>query len=57
MTVVDLTHSSPQVQPRARKIGVSAIPLMIRCNANGKETDRTHYLAPDQMIAWLKAGE
>ena len=54
---VDLTSPSRQAQAHARKFGVSGIPLMIRYDANGKETDRVNYLAPEQMIDWLKAGE
>lgn len=54
---VDLTHPSAEVQSHAREMGVSAIPTLIRYDKNGDETDRAHYLAPDQMIAWLKAGE
>ena len=54
---VDMTHPSPQVQAHARKFRVDCFPLMIRYDANGKETDRTNYLEAAQMIAWLKAGE
>jgi thiol:disulfide interchange protein DsbD len=54
---VDLTNPSPQVQEHARKCGVRYIPLLIRYDAEGKETDRKNYLNPEQMIAWLKAGE
>jgi thiol:disulfide interchange protein len=55
--MVDLTNPSPQVQEHARKFGVRYIPLLIRYDANGKETDRTNYLQADQLIAGLKAGE
>jgi thiol:disulfide interchange protein len=54
---VDLTNPSPPVQAHARKLGVSAIPQLIRYDKHGDETDRTNYLDPEQMIAWLKAGE
>jgi len=54
---VDLSNPSPQVQAHAHKFGVEFIPLMIRYDVNGKETDRTNYLGPAEMIAWLKAGE
>ena len=54
---VDLTSPTPQVQAHARQCGARAIPLLIRFDADGNETDRTHYLPPDKMIAWLKAGE
>jgi len=54
---VDLTNPTRQAQARARKFGVSGIPLMIRYDADGKETDRVNYLGPEQMINWLKAGE
>jgi thiol:disulfide interchange protein len=54
---VDLTAPSPEVQFHASKLGVSAIPTMIRYDASGNETDRVHYLAPADMIKWLKAGE
>jgi len=54
---VDLTNAPPQVQAHAQKLGVSAIPTLIRYDANQKETDRTHNMGAEQMIAWLKAGE
>jgi thiol:disulfide interchange protein len=54
---VDMTNATPQVAAHARKLGVRYIPLMIRFDANGNEMDRTNYLEPAQMIAWLKAGE
>jgi hypothetical protein len=54
---VDLTDPSSPVQAQAQKIGVSAIPTMIRYDVGGKETDRVHYLTPEEMVAWLKAGE
>ena len=54
---VDLTNPSPRVQAHAQKFKVDYIPLMIRFDADGKETDRTNYMGPEQMIAWLKAGE
>lgn len=54
---VDLTHPSPKVQAHARNLHVSYIPLLIRYDKNGNETARTNYLGPEQMIAWLKAGE
>ena len=54
---VDLTDPSPRVAAHARKLSVSGIPLMIRYDANGRETDRQNYLEPKEMIAWLKAGE
>jgi thiol:disulfide interchange protein len=54
---VDLTDPSPRVSAHAQKLSVSGIPLMIRYDANGKETDRQNYLEPKEMIAWLKAGE
>jgi thiol:disulfide interchange protein len=54
---VDLSNPTPRVQAHARKLGVEYIPLMIRYDVNGKETDRTNYREPTAMIAWLKAGE
>ncbi len=54
---VDLSHPSPNVQMHSAKLGVSGIPMMIRYDADGKETDRVNYLSPPQMIDWLKAGE
>ncbi len=54
---VDLSSPTPQVQAHARKLGVSGIPLLIRYDVNGKETERTHGMSPEQMIDWLKAGE
>ncbi len=54
---VDLTNPTAAVQQHAQKYRVSGIPLLIRYDANGKETDRTNYLSPEDMISWLKAGE
>jgi thiol:disulfide interchange protein len=54
---VDLTNPSPAVQAHARKFQVRAIPTLIRYDVNGKETARTNYLPPSDLIAWLKAGE
>jgi thiol:disulfide interchange protein len=54
---VDLTNPTPAERQHAAKLGVSAIPTLIRYNPTGKETDRTHYLPPDDMLAWLRAGE
>jgi thiol:disulfide interchange protein DsbD len=54
---VDLTNPSPRVQARSAKFGVRYIPLLIRYDADGKETDRTNYIEAEQLLAWLKAGE
>ena len=54
---VDLTHPSPAVQAHARKLGISAIPTLIRFDANQKETARTHGMSAEQTMEWLKAGE
>jgi thiol:disulfide interchange protein len=54
---VDLSNPSPQAQAHARRLGVHAIPQLIRYDKNGDEADRANYLDPQQMIAWLKAGE
>jgi thiol:disulfide interchange protein len=54
---VDLTHPSPQAQQHARQFGADYIPLMIRYDANQKETGRTNSLPPEQLVEWLKAGE
>jgi thiol:disulfide interchange protein DsbD len=54
---VNLTSPSASVQAHAQRCGVHAIPLLIRYDTDGRETDRTNYLTPDDMIAWLKAGE
>lgn len=54
---VDLTSPTPAAQAHAEKAGVHAIPTMIRYDADGRETDRTHYLDPQRMIEWLKQGE
>ena len=54
---VDLTNPPASVQMHAHKLGVSGIPLLIRYDANGKETDRTNGMDPESMMAWLKAGE
>jgi len=54
---VDLTNPTRAEQQHAAKLGVSAIPTLIRYDRSGKETDRTHYLPPDAMLTWLRAGE
>jgi thiol:disulfide interchange protein DsbD len=54
---VDLTNPPPQIQERAAKYRVHAIPTMIRFDADGKETDRVNYLPASELIDWLKAGE
>lgn len=54
---VDLTNPSQEVRIHASKLGVSGIPLLIRYDADGKETARTNGLDTQSMVAWLKAGE
>ena len=54
---VDLTHPSAQVQAHAEKFHADYIPLLVRYDVDGKETARTNYLPPAELIAWLKAGE
>lgn len=54
---VDLTSPSEAAQTHSRKCGVQYIPLLIRYDAQGKETGRTNYIPADQLTAWLKAGE
>ena len=57
MVTIDLTDHSPAAAARAKPTGVSGSPTLIRFDVEGKETDRTHFLAPDKMLAWLRAGE
>ena len=54
---VDLSNPSPQVLQHEARFGVNGIPLLIRYDADGKETSRANFLTADQMMAWLKAGE
>jgi thiol:disulfide interchange protein len=54
---VDLTSPTPDVQRHASKLGVSAIPLLIRYDAKGHETDRIHGESAEDLLRWLKAGE
>jgi len=54
---VDLTSPSRAVQMHARKLGVSAIPTLIRYDTRGHETDRIHGESAEDLLAWLKAGE
>jgi thiol:disulfide interchange protein len=57
VVTVDLTSPPPQVQAHAHKLGVSAIPTLIRYDVQGHETDRTHGGAAENVLAWLRAGE
>ncbi|HET6246179.1 MAG TPA: thioredoxin fold domain-containing protein [Tepidisphaeraceae bacterium] len=57
MITVDLTSQGPASVARAQKYGVSGIPTLIRFDADGKETDRVHYIPPEQMISWLHRGQ
>lgn len=57
MLTIDLTEQSPAAAARASKFGVSAIPTLIRFDAQGKEVSRTHGLPPEKMLAWLRDGE
>jgi thiol:disulfide interchange protein DsbD len=54
---VDLTAPTPAAATHSQKCGVRFIPLLIRFDANGKETDRTNGLGPADLIEWLKRGE
>ncbi len=54
---VDLTSPSREVQMQAGKLGVSSIPTLIRYDTSGRETDRRHGGSPEDVLAWLKAGE
>jgi thiol:disulfide interchange protein len=54
---VDLTNPTPAASARARRFGVSGIPLLVRYDKDGNETARANFMDADQMIAWLKAGE
>jgi thiol:disulfide interchange protein DsbD len=54
---VDLTNPPPTIRARAEKYGVHAIPTLIRFDVSGQETARAHYLAPAEMLRWLRAGE
>jgi thiol:disulfide interchange protein DsbD len=55
--VVDLTNPTLATSQHADKMGVHAIPTLVRYNADGKETGREHYLDPSRMMAFLKDGE
>ena len=50
---VDMTEPSQATMQRAEKCGVNAYPTLIRFDADGRESDRTHGMSPDAMIAWL----
>ncbi len=54
---VDMTQPSAEVRAHAHKLGVNAYPTMIRYGVDGKETDRRHGGSPEDMLAWLRAGE
>jgi len=54
---VDLTSPSPVVQAHAGKLGISAIPTMIRYDAAGHEQSRMHSGSAEMVMEWLKAGE
>jgi thiol:disulfide interchange protein len=54
---VDLTNPTRAAQIHSHQCGVQYIPLLIRYDAQGKETGRTNYINADELVAWLKAGE
>jgi thiol:disulfide interchange protein len=54
---IDMTSPSSEVRAHAKKLGVSAIPTIIRYNTKGHETSRIHNSSPDRVMEWLKAGE
>jgi thiol:disulfide interchange protein len=54
---VDLTHPTQAVAAHSRKLGVSAIPTMVRYSPDGHETARSHGQSAESLVEWLKAGE
>jgi thiol:disulfide interchange protein DsbD len=57
MVTVDLTAQGPASVARSERYHVSGIPTLIRFDADGKESDRTHYIPPEKMLNWLRVGE
>jgi thiol:disulfide interchange protein len=55
--VVDLSNPTKEDRQRAQKFKVTGIPTMIRYDDKGQESDRTHYLDAERLVAWLQAGE
>jgi thiol:disulfide interchange protein len=52
--VVDLTRPTAADQMHYRAMGISAIPTIVRFDADGHETARAHGMPSDQMLAWLR---
>jgi hypothetical protein len=48
---VDLSNPSPSAAAHARKFGASGIPLLIRYDADGKETGRANFMDAEGMSA------
>ena len=57
MATVDLTNQGDVAVERAKRFGVSGIPVIIRFDADGKETSRTYYRPADSLLQWLREGE
>ena len=57
LVFVDLTHPTPAAQQHARQYGAEYIPLLVRFDADGKETGRTNSLPPAELVQFLKDGE
>lgn len=54
--VVDLTHPTEAALSREYRMGVHGIPLLIRYNADGKETGRTNGMEANDLLQWLRNG-
>ncbi len=54
---LDMTDPTEKQGQLLGKISVNCYPTLIRFDRDGNETARANYLPPDQMIAWLQAGE
>jgi thiol:disulfide interchange protein len=54
---VDLTQQAPTAVAHCRAAGVSGIPTLIRYDADGHETARTHGMPADALAEWLRHDE
>ena len=55
LAVVDLSDRSGANNERAAKFGIRSIPTLVVYNKSGLEAARSHGMAPDDLIDWLRS--